>query len=201
MQLYAAKCITNLFRSSMAYQQQPQQQREASLEATLSVLTSNHVLIKFKTLPTLIRLASTYSAIYRGHVSSAASSALSYFYTNHLLSCALANSTRPSGGGGGGQGVSNGTSSDSSNRAKLVKLFGSLVLVDALATLTYLMESCADLQHTAAYLEQIIPALVANVSAGFNSLRFAGGNGVPSTGSLRPIFGRCSLKPSTHINE
>jgi hypothetical protein len=185
----------------MAYQQQPQQQREASLEATLSILTSNHVLIKFKTLPTLIRLASTYSAIYRGHVSSAASSALSYFYTNHLLSCALANSTRPSGGGGGGHGTSNGTSSDSSNRAKLVKLFGSLVLVDALATLTYLMESCADLQHTAAYLEQIIPALVANVSAGFNSLRFAGGNGVPSTGSLRPIFGRCSLKPSTHINE
>lgn len=208
LQLYAAKCITNLFRSSIVYQQQIHQQQlqhqqsqqqsaqantptEPVVEHSLCVLTSQHALIKLKTLPTLIRLASTYSAIYRGHVSwssSNYSASSPYFYSNHLLSCTLANSTRPGPGVGGtgsyshlaGNSAAAAGGDTAATRGKLVKLFGSLVLVDALATLSYLIELSADLQTTAAYLEQIIPALVANVSTGFNNLRFAGGNGVPS---------------------
>lgn len=174
LQLYAAKCVTNLYRSSITHQQQQQQSSDPVLDQVLGVLTSQHVLIKHKTLPALIRLASTYSAIYRGHISSSSTSGSSYFFTNHLLSCVLANSTRPSGG------YSQPGDSITATRTKLVKLFGSLVLVDSLATLGYLIETSADLQYTAAYLEQIIPSLISNVSSGFNSLRFAGtNNGVP----------------------
>lgn len=156
--MYAAKCVTNLFRSILAYQNQ-QQTCDTVADASL-IFNSNNALIKLKTLPTLIRLASTYSTTYRGHLSSSSS-----YFTNQLLVYATTNTSRPS------------TTYTDQSKNKLIKQFGSLVLVDALATLTYLIESSADLQLTAAYLEQIIPSLVANVSTGFNNLRFVGSSG------------------------
>lgn len=89
LQLYASKCIANLYRSSCLLLASPNANDEANdadedgdgdgtdvmmnVTAAESLLHKHNSLVKLKTLPTLVRLCSTYSLNYRNAGSASAS--------------------------------------------------------------------------------------------------------------------------------
>jgi hypothetical protein len=147
LQLYAAKCLANLYRTSLMQQSRAKTSKAESLasDAASSILkaqdqnvesmlgakpssvfklvSQKSQLIKLRTLPTLIRLCCTYSLSYRSANFSSSTSS-----TKHL---------------------------------------STFLLIESVSTLTYLIELSTELQLTASYLEQIITILSSNILNAF----------------------------------
>ena len=146
LQLYAAKCLTNLYRTSLMQNRtkttnkakdeslgmdassilKAQDQNVdllAKQSSVFKLVSQKSQLIKLRTLPTLIRLCCTYSLSYRNANFSSSTSS-----TKHL---------------------------------------STFLLIESVSTLTYLIELSPELQLTASYLEQIITILSSNILNAF----------------------------------
>ncbi len=141
LQLYAAKCLTNLYRSSLLIENEINSGSssggggggEEDMNMNLKLLNSNSHLIKSRTLPTLVRLCVRFSVKYK------------HTYINM---------------GGGGL----------VDTPENLYTYNILYLIESVSTLTYLIELNSDLQQIAGYLEQIIPTLIQNILYSFSNI-------------------------------